>query len=741
MIDYVNVIDSFLNSKAGKKKPVSIDKIYQNVEMEKMKTGSTGLTDDDKKLIDEAINDGLNDLKYYKTPKGKIVLFNRTSFRAGRFYGTRNGDGIVKTAVSYTNRDGERIEKEEKYKIEKGACNGAIDNDYVLIDTYGYNGKPKIEKIIKRNLESVAGEVAKEGNFYYLIPSDKKKRGLTIALHGEYSEGQKVLVNLTKQTANNFYIGEVVSYFRPVDDDILWEAYKCGIDNVFSEESMEELDKISDVVTPEDKVGREDLTNLKFVTIDGDDTKDFDDAVCYRKSKKGNDEVIVSIADVSYYVKRNSALDRDAYRKGTSSYLADTVLPMLPPKLSNGICSLNPGVERLTISCFMELDKNGNVIDYRISPTVIKSHKRMTYKKVNDLLKNGIVAEGYEDFVEDLNSLNEIAHILRKKRLKNGSIEFDKPELKIIYDKEGHPQDFSIRVQDDAENLIEEFMLLANETVDKHLVSLGLPCLHRVHGMPDGEKIKEFLKMLIVLKIPFNKYSAEECANIPKAFQALAKHISSCSSHMQSFLSTAMIKCMARAKYSPNNIGHFGLQKDEYLHFTSPIRRYPDLVIHRIIRECCFDKVNSARNAKKWDKDLLDIGYHTSKMEKQADECEKNVLYMKCSEYMENHIGEEYDGTIICMSDRGLHVELDNYIEGRVRIYDLPGLYKYNPETFTMESFEGNDNYSVGDRIHVKVKAASKEEKTIDFEVIEKIIPDINENDLNKTFVKRKFSS
>ena len=721
------------------KKPIDIEKLYNRVGLLMLNNDSDDLTSKDKKTINEILSDGLNNMEYYKTPKGKYTLFSKTSFRTGRFCGTRNGDGFVKANIFYINKAGEHIFKEEKYKIEKGACNGAIDNDYVLIDTVGYNGKPKVEKIVNRNLESIAGEVKKAGDLYFLEPSDKKKRGLTIALDGQYEEGQRVQVSLKKQTANNFYIGEVINYFRPVDDEILWEAYKCGFDNLFSDESMAELDNIPDKVLDSDRVGREDLTHLKVFTIDGDDTKDIDDSLAYRLLKNGNHEVIVSIADVSHYVKRGSALDRDAYRKGTSNYLADTVLPMLPPKLSNGICSLNPGVERLALSCIMEIDSNGNVVKSRIAKTVIKSRLKMTYKKVNDILKNDIVPEGYEDFVYELKSLNNIAHMLRKKRIQNGSVEFDKPELKGIYDEKGQAVDFTTRIQDDAEKLIEEFMILANEQVAKTLVDLGLPCLHRNHGMPNEERLKDFLKMLNVLKIPFNKYSVEECCNNPKAFQALAKHIK-CNNHLESMLSTSLIRCMARAKYTPLASGHFGLGKDYYLHFTSPIRRYPDLEIHRILYDCYFDKVNIARNAKKWEKDLVDIGDHCSKMERLADECEMNVLSMKCSEYMEKHIGEEYDGTVIGISDRGLHIMLDNNIEGRVKTTNLDGLYKYDDQTFSMVSLDDGDNYKIGDRLHVRVKNASKIDKTIDFEVMEKMVTDEMEKTKQKTIVKRRFS-
>ena len=725
------------------KKALEIDSIYEKVESLIIKNNPEyiGLSLEDKLEIDNIISNGVDSYEYIMTPNNRYVAIYKTSFRKGKFYGNRNGEGVVSCVMSYTNRDGEHIVKEEKFSVKKDCCNSAIDGDVVLIDI-GKNGqKTKVEKVINRHLENVAGEVFRIGNNYYVKPIDKKKQNITIALEEEAIEGQRVAVSLLKQTSDNFYIGEVTRVFSHKDDpgeDVLWEAYKCGIDDKFSKASIEQLKNIPQKVRDIDKIGREDLTDWKVFTIDGEDTKDIDDALSCRKLENGNYEVGVHIADVSYYVKEGSPLDLDAYRKGTSNYLAGRVIPMLPHELSNGICSLNPYVERLALSCIMEVSKDGRVLKSRITPTVIKSGIKMTYTKVNEFLNNGKLDKEYEDYASSLLMLRKLSLILRKNRLLQGAIEFDRPELKLIIDDLGKVTDFSVRKQDVGENLIEEFMLLANETVDKTLSLNGYPCLHRIHDTPNEERLRDFLKMLEAIDMPFYRYSAYECATIPHVLQELAGHIKN-SGSLSNMLTLNMIRCMSRAKYSPVNIGHSGLAKNNYCHFTSPIRRYPDLTVHRIIKDCYFNNVDSFRKAKNWEIKLPGIGEHSSKMEKVADEAEQETMYMKCAEYMEGHIGEEYEGTIIGLSDRGIQIQLDNMVEGKVRTQYLSGEYVYNPTTFTLLSLNGFDDYYVGDRLRLVVRNASKEDKTIDFSVIEKLVENsINYREDSNSYVKKK---
>ena len=316
--------------------------------------------------------------------------------------------------------------------------------------------------------------------------------------------------------------------------------------------------------------------------------------------------------------------------------------------------------------------------------------------------------------------LNELALTLRSNRLNDGAIEFERPELKLIFDDDGMVKDFSLRKQDLGENLIEEFMLLANETVDKTLSNLGYPCSHRVHDKPNQDRLENYLKMLAAIDLPYTKYDVEELCFNPYALQDLSFYIRD-TGHISNMLAINMVRCMSRAKYSPINIGHSGLNKENYCHFTSPIRRYPDLTVHRILKDCYLNEENSDKNAKRWNVKLPDICEQSSRMERIADDAEVQTMAMKCSEYMSKHIGETFEGTIIGLSDHGIQVQLDNMIEGKVRPKNLSGDYTYNSLTYTLISLDGNENYYIGDRLLVKVKSASKEEKTIDFEIVEKI--------------------
>ncbi len=707
------------------KKPIDKEKVYQKVEKLIAKDNSEliELTSKEKTEIDMIIEDGIKKFEYIKTPNDNYISILKTSFRKGRFHGNKRGDGNVLVTTDYVTKEGAHIVNNDYYSVVKANSNGAIDGDIVLIDIGGKDSEPKVDKIIERHLETIMGEVYRLGKSYFVKPIDKKKQALTIALEGEAIEGQKVAVTLREQTGDSFYIGEIARVFNHKDDpdeDILWEAFKCGIDDQFSKESIEQVKNIPQSVRESDKIGRSDLTSWEIFTIDGEDTKDIDDALSCKVLENGNYLVGVHIADVSYYVPKDSPLDKDAFRKGTSNYLAGKVIPMLMHELSNGICSLNPHVERLAMSCIMEVNKDGEVVRYDILPTVIKSKLKMSYTKVNEILKEGKVDSDYVEHADTIRRLNKLALILRRNRLRKGAVEFDRPELKLVFGEDGKVCDFSVRVQDLGENLIEEFMLLANETVDKHLSGLGLPCLHRVHDHPNEERLTDYYKLLDAVNYSFFKYGPDDCVYNPKALQALAEHIKD-TGRLSNVLSTNLVKCMSRAKYSPNNIGHSGLAKENYCHFTSPIRRYPDLTVHRILKDCYLDTENAVRNAKKWEVRLPEIGEHSSKMERIADEAELQTLYMRCSEYMSKHIGEEYEGTVIGLSHHGIQVQLDNMVEGKVRLRNLSGDYVYNPETFTLVAMDRGENYYIGDRLLVKVVDANKENKTIDFKVVSKI--------------------
>ena len=707
------------------KKPASLEKIISKIEKLKSEElhKDVFLSEGEKKEVSDLLEKLVEQLEVYKTPTGNYTLMSKTSFRKGKFYGDRNGGGRVFVTTSYVDREGELVVKEEKYEIYKDHTNGAIDGDLVLVDTGCKGGYNRVEQVLDRKLEYIPGEVYRVGGSYFVRPIDKRKQGLTIAIPGEAIEGERVAVSLGEQTSNNFYIGEIVRTFNHKDDpneDILWEAFKHGVDNEFSKESLEQLEHIPNEVRDIDRIGREDLTDWEIFTIDGVDTKDMDDAVSCTVNEKGNYVLGVHITDIASIVPENSPLDKDAFRKGNSYYLGGTVLPMFPHKISNGIGSLNPYVDRMTISRIIEFSPDGEVVSYRIRPTIIRSRLKMSYDKVNAILKDGVVDPEYKDHEETLKLMQKLALILRKKRLLAGSAEFNRPEMKLLRDENHKVSGFGFRIQDVGENLIEEFMLAANRTVDQELTSRGIPFLHRVHGAPNEAKIQELLKLLEAINLPFNDYSAEDLSTDKVAYQKLIEHIST-AGRLSDLLSTEAIKCMSRAKYSQEALGHYGLATDYYCHFTSPVRRYADLTDQRIIWDCLFSKENRQKNMEKWRKKLPEIAEQTSRQERVADDTERDVLRMLCAEYMEDHIGEEFDATVICVSQDCLTVQLDNMMEGTVRVRDMKSSYAHSPESYSLVSLDGEESYFIGDRLRLKLKSASKELKRIDFDIVEKI--------------------
>lgn len=705
------------------KKGMSIDTICEKLGIEK---------EEDKIAILNILKDLVLKYEVYLSPNNNYILMSKTSFKKGTFYSNRNGDGKVHVVTSYENREGKTVSYEDDFFVAKDKTNGAIDGDIVLVDTSTKdknNKKCSITAIIERSLDKIYGEVCREGAMYYVKSVDKKKNAINVILPGEAIEGQRVEVTLTGGGGNGFYTGEVTRVFNHKDDaaeDILWEAFQHGIDDSFSEESLEQLKYIPASVREKDKIGCVDFTDWDIFTIDGKDTKDMDDAISTSRLSNGNLLVGVHIARPSFYIPYNSPLDKDGRRKGNSYYLGGKVIPEYPHQVSNGVCSLNEQVDRLTISVIMEVTPNGEVVSKKLVPGLINSRKKMNYDDVNTILKTDEVVSGYEPFAATLHTMNKLAHKLRDKRVKKGAIEFERFELKPIYDEEGKIVRFSVRVQDEAENLIEEYMLLANEAVDEIFEEKGLPCVHRVHDTPSEERLEDFLKFLEAIGIPFTDFGAAEIKSNPHALQALANHILN-RGKLTNILSTRLIKCMARAKYSGNNTGHHGLAKDNYCHFTSPIRRYSDITVHRIIEDCIFNTKNQARNIEKWKKRVFEIAPHVSKTERVADEAELAVLDMQCAEYMENHIGEEFTATVVDLSGRGITVQLDNYVEGRIKVRDLPGEYVYNPETYTLISLSDKDSFFIGDVLKIKVKAASKVDKSIEFKVVEKL----EENELH----------
>ena len=644
----------------------------------------------------------------FKTKKNKYILYdNCPNLKVGKLSINKRGNGFL------------LLDGDDLY-INYNNLNGATNGDTVLAETFLYRNEleGKILKILERDTKNLVGTIYFKNTIPF-VQLDDEKKAIQIELDAESTidcvEGTKILVNTVKSLGNNKYYGRVVKIIGHINDpgvDIKAIAYKYGIFDEFSKESEDQTSKMPIEVSEKELVGRKDLTKEKIFTIDSYYTKDIDDAISF-KYEKGIYKLGVHIADVSYYVTKDSPLDMDAYERGTSSYLADSVIPMLPHKLSNGICSLNPDVVRLTISCIMDIDKNGNVVSYDIFPSYIKSCKKMTYEKVNDIIMRDIVAKGYEEYASTLKQMNELAQILRKHKINRGYIDFDLDEPKLIVDEAGKCTGVERRIREDGEKLIEDFMIAANETVATHLFNLDLPFIYRVHGTPKPERIESFLSLVSLMGYKIiGKFKDLN----PKSMQKILSQLNDKPEF--SILSSILLRSMQKAIYSPENIGHFGLGSNCYTHFTSPIRRYPDLIVHRLLREYLFDANINQETVNKWEKLLPEIGIQTSEREREAVEAEREVDDMKMAEYMESHIGEIHEGIISGVTSFGFFVELDNLIEGLVHVNTLKDdFYNYVPELMGLIGQNTKKMYRLGTEVKVKVIGASKEARTIDFEV------------------------
>lgn len=664
-------------------------------------------TVDELKELLKVLNAMEDEYQIYRTKKDKYMLFDNSNLRVGKLMSTKKGYAFVD------------IEGDEDVFVAFDNLNGAINNDQVIVEITSKKGlklEGRILKVIERKLKQFVGTVYFKHN-KCLIDLDDKKVKLNIQVDSDKTlgavSGHKVLVRLLNKLDNLNYKGAIVKILGHKDDpgvDILSIAAKYEIEDIFPESVIEELKNIPDHVLENEYENRVDLRNQMIFTIDGDDTKDIDDAISIEKLENGNYKLGVHIADVSYYVKENSALDDEAYKRGTSVYLANTVIPMLPHQLSNGICSLNPNVDRLAISCVMEIDSTGEVVNYDIFESVIKSNIQMTYKNVNSILEENKIVEGYEPYVESLKLMEELAGVLRKNKVNKGYIDFEIDEAKIITNDLGEAIDVKLRERGTGEKLIEDFMIAANETVARHITYMEYPFIYRIHGEPNEEKINNFLSFISILG-----YSVKKLKKItPKAMQELLNELKDVKEYP--ILSTLLLRSMQKAVYDKNNIGHFGLASKCYTHFTSPIRRYPDTTVHRLLRTYLFNKNINMDTIKYWDQKLIALSSHTSERERASIECEREVDDMKMAEYMEKHIGEEFTGIVSGVMSFGMFIELPNKIEGLIRIDDLTDdYYRYDESTFALVGNNNKRGYRLGDEVKVEVKAASKINHTIDF--------------------------
>ena len=669
------------------------------------------LTDEEIPLLPSTLSKLIKDLKIRFTNKGKYAKFDDKSQKIGVFVANKRGFGFVIV-------DGE----DKDYHVSYENVNGAIDGDEVVIKVIDESKhEAAVIRVNKRNLNNLlVGELYKKDDKNFL-KLDDDKLNIIVEISSDDLEGavpgHKIVVKIeNKITKSNYYQGKVIRILGHKDDpgvDILSIAARYQINDVFPDEVIEELKSIPDEVSKEELASRKDLTGEVIFTIDGDDTKDIDDAISIKKLDNGNYLLGVHIADVSHYVKDGTALGDEAYLRGTSSYLANTVIPMLPHQLSNGICSLNPDVIRLTISCIMEIDDKGNLVDSEIFESYIKSRKQMTYKNVNKILNENIVPTGYDEFVSDLKLMKELSKIIRKNKIEKGYLDFDVPEPKIITDKNGKAIDIQRRVQDTGENLIEDFMIMANETVASTISYMDLPFIYRVHGLPDEEKIRNFLHFINILGY---KIHANLKNITPKTIQNILKQLKDKKEY--NILSSMLLRSMQKAIYDNVNIGHFGLASKFYTHFTSPIRRFPDLTVHRLLRAYLFNHNIDNQTIDYYNSVLPDIAKHSSEREMAATQCERDVDDMKMAEYMESHVGEVYKGVISTVTNFGVYVELDNLVEGMIKIDELDDdYYFYDESTFSLVGKRTHKRYMLGQTIDIIVDSVIKDKGLINFKL------------------------
>ena len=669
------------------------------------------LTDEEIPLLPSTLSKLIKDLKIRFTNKGKYAKFDDKSQKIGIFAANKRGFGFVIV-------DGE----DKDYHVSYENVNGAIDGDEVVIKVIDESKhEAAVVRVNKRNLNNLlVGELYTKDDKNFL-KLDDDKLNIIVEISSDDLEGavpgHKIVVKIeNKITKSNYYQGKVIRILGHKDDpgvDILSIAARYQINDVFPDEVIEELKSIPDEVSKEELASRKDLTGEVIFTIDGDDTKDIDDAISIKKLDNGNYLLGVHIADVSHYVKDGTALGDEAYLRGTSSYLANTVIPMLPHQLSNGICSLNPDVIRLTISCIMEIDDKGNLVDSEIFESYIKSRKQMTYKNVNKILNENIVPNGYDEFVSDLKLMEELSKIIRKNKIEKGYLDFDVPEPKIITDKNGKAIDIQRRVQDTGENLIEDFMIMANETVASTISYMDLPFIYRVHGLPDEEKIRNFLHFINILGY---KIHASLKNITPKTIQNILKQLKDKKEY--NILSSMLLRSMQKAIYDNVNIGHFGLASKFYTHFTSPIRRFPDLTVHRLLRAYLFNHNIDNQTIDYYNSVLPDIAKHSSEREMAATQCERDVDDMKMAEYMESHVGEVYKGVISTVTNFGVYVELDNLVEGMIKIDELDDdYYFYDESTFSLVGKRSHKRYMLGQTIDIIVDSVIKDKGLINFKL------------------------
>lgn len=655
--------------------------------------------------------------KIIMTKKGKIALPEFFQIYVGKVQIAMRGFGFVIV---------ENVEMRDVF-IPSDALMGAMNGDKVQVKLTKVGGpdqksEGEVIKIVERANTTIVGIYEESKNYGFVVPDDKKLRkdifiskNMTLGA----KQGDKVVVEISKWPEDRRNpegrVIEVLGASGAPGIDILSVIRTFKLPEVFSSKVLDEAAGIPSEVDESMTEGREDFRNYRVITIDGKDAKDLDDAVHVIKLDNGHYELGVHIADVTHYVKERSKIDKEALNRATSVYLLNRVVPMLPERLSNGICSLNPQVNRLTLSCIMEIDGNGDVVKHRIVESVIKTVERMNYDDVSDMLEGALtpaLRDRYEAILEDLENMKVLAGKIRTKRERRGSIDFDFAETKIQLDGDGKPIFIGKAERRIGHRIIEDFMLAANETVAEHMFWLELPFVYRIHERPSPEKIESLNKFLNHFGYKL-KESADEVH--PKSIQLLIEEVTG--KKEEHVISKMALRSLKQAKYSPNNDGHFGLAAKYYCHFTSPIRRYPDLQIHRIIKEMIAGKLNEKR-IQELKKIVEEVSIISSEKERNAELAERDVDDMKMAEYMKAHIGETFTGIISSVTSFGLFIELENTIEGLLRVDDLDDdYYVYDEVRLQLVGERTRKIYALGDEITVVVADANPELREIDFEL------------------------
>ena len=653
--------------------------------------------------------------------EGKIELSKRGKYSKAE---SKNVTGVFtahQRGFGFVTIEGEN----EDIFIPGDKVNGAMHMDTVEIavlpTTSGKRKEGAVLKVIERGMKHVVCTYEASENFGFAVP-DNTRFGSDIFIPKGKSmgavAGHKVVVEVTsygkKDKKPEGRVVEILGHINDPGTDILSivKAYDMPVE--FSEKIMHQVENVSKEVTDADMAGRMDLRDWTMVTIDGEDAKDLDDAVSLFMD--GDNYVLgVHIADVSNYVQEHSALDVEALKRGTSVYLVDRVIPMLPHALSNGICSLNEAQNRLTLSCIMTINPKGEVIDHKIAETVIRTNRRMTYTNVKKILedKDPEVMEEYKELVPMFEKMAELASILRKRRMKRGSIDFDFPETKVILNDKGEPIDIKPYDRNVATKLIEDFMLIANETVASHFFWQEIPFVYRTHENPDTEKIHKLSTFINNFGYSLH-IGADEVH--PKELQKLLEKIEG--TDEEALISRLTLRSMKQARYTTACTGHFGLAANYYCHFTSPIRRYPDLQIHRIIKETLRGRMN-AKRIEHYESILDEVAKQSSQMERRADEAERETIKLKKCEYMAKHVGEEFEGVISGVTEWGFFVELPNTVEGLVRVTELKDdFYQFYEDTYELVGEATNKRYKLGQKVKVVVESTDKLMRTIDFALV-----------------------